>query len=229
MVDDDQEDAHRDERIRQRWTVELSQHGQELDMLPCSPSLSPQQRESLTKTSAQRKRKGKRRKRTGKTVSCDVGSGKKLMKEEAEDACARPHSGTKLSVINEVNEDSTEEEDNDERNQTDNETANGNEKASIGGGGFSVPSPTIARVALISQSSSDSVNEDGNDNSTPGICRLNKNNGNKRQGGGWRGLVQSYFGGQPILSVPIPITMLYALHNSPWLSRHAGTYQYISY
>ena len=149
LVDDDQEDARRDERIRQRWTVELSQHGQELDMLPCSPSPSPQQRESLTKTSAQRKWKGKRRKRTGKTVSCDVGSGKKLMKEEAKDACARPHSGTRLSVINEVNKDSTEEEDNDERNQSDNETANGKEEASIGGGGFSVPSPTIARVALI--------------------------------------------------------------------------------
>ncbi len=27
-----------------------------------------------------------------------------------------------------------------------------------------------------SQSSSDAVNGDGNDNSTPGICRLNKNN-----------------------------------------------------
>jgi hypothetical protein len=40
LVDDDQEDAHQSERIRQRWTVELSQHGQEMDMLPYS-SLSP--------------------------------------------------------------------------------------------------------------------------------------------------------------------------------------------
>jgi hypothetical protein len=34
LVDDDQEDACQDERIRQRWTVELSQHGPEMDMLP---------------------------------------------------------------------------------------------------------------------------------------------------------------------------------------------------
>jgi hypothetical protein len=47
----------------------------------------------------------------------------------------------RLPVINEVNKDSTGEEDNDERNQTDNETTNDNEEASIGGGGFSVPSP----------------------------------------------------------------------------------------
>jgi hypothetical protein len=32
LVDDDQEDACRDERKRQIWTVELSQHGQEMDM-----------------------------------------------------------------------------------------------------------------------------------------------------------------------------------------------------
>jgi hypothetical protein len=106
LVDDNQEDAHRDERIRQRWTVELSQHGQEMDMSPYfSPPPSPQQRGSRTKTSAQRKQKGKRRKRTGKTVSFDVGSDEKLIKEEAEDACARPHSGIRLFVINEVNKD----------------------------------------------------------------------------------------------------------------------------
>jgi hypothetical protein len=28
LVDDDQEGAHQDERIKQRWAVELSQHGQ---------------------------------------------------------------------------------------------------------------------------------------------------------------------------------------------------------
>jgi hypothetical protein len=111
LVNDDQEDVHQDERIRQRWTVKLSQHGQEMDMLPySSPSPSPQQRGSRTKTSAQRKRKGKKRKRTGKIVSFDVGSGEKLIKEEAKDACARLHSGIRLFLINEVNEDSMEED-----------------------------------------------------------------------------------------------------------------------
>jgi hypothetical protein len=43
-----------------------------------------------------------------------VGSGEKLIKEEAEDACARPHSGTRLFVINEVNKDSMEEDYEDE-------------------------------------------------------------------------------------------------------------------
>ncbi len=52
---------------------------------------------------------GKRRKRTGKTISFDVGSGEKLIKEEAKDAYARPHSGIRLFVINEVTEDSMEE------------------------------------------------------------------------------------------------------------------------
>jgi hypothetical protein len=66
LVDDDQEDARQDERIRQRWTAELLQHGQEMDILPCSSlSPSPQQRGFCAKTSAQRKWKGRRRKRTG--------------------------------------------------------------------------------------------------------------------------------------------------------------------
>jgi hypothetical protein len=115
LVDDDQEDACQDERIRQRWTVKLSQHGQEMDMLPySSPSPSPQQRGSCTKTSAQRKQKGKRRKKTGKTISFDAGSGEKLIKDEAEDTCARPHSGIRLFMINEVNKDSMEEDYKDE-------------------------------------------------------------------------------------------------------------------
>ncbi len=57
----------------------------------------------------------------------------------------------------------------------------------LGGSGFSVPSPNdnckggidseIGGGLLIdSGSSSDAANEDGNDNSTPGICRLDKNN-----------------------------------------------------
>jgi hypothetical protein len=86
-----------------------------MDMSPySSPSPSPQQHGSRTKTSAQRKQKGIRRKRTGKTVSFDVGSGKKLIKEEAKDACARLHSGIRLFVINEVNEESMEEDYKDE-------------------------------------------------------------------------------------------------------------------
>ena len=47
-----------------------------------------------------------RREKTGKFVRCDVGNVEKLIIEEGKDACARPHSGIMLSVINEVNEDS---------------------------------------------------------------------------------------------------------------------------
>jgi hypothetical protein len=32
LDDDDQEDARQDKRIKQRWTVKLSQHGQEMDV-----------------------------------------------------------------------------------------------------------------------------------------------------------------------------------------------------
>ena len=80
-----------------------------------------------------------------------------------------------------------EEEDDNKRNQTDNETMSNNVEVSIGGGGFSVPFPkdncnggidyAIRGGLLIdSQSSSDAVNEDGNENSTPGIHELHKNN-----------------------------------------------------
>jgi hypothetical protein len=48
--DDDQEDAHQDKRVRQRWAIELIQHAKEMDMLTLSPSL--QQRGSCTKNSA---------------------------------------------------------------------------------------------------------------------------------------------------------------------------------
>ncbi len=86
-----------------------------MDMLPySSPSCSLQQRGSRTKISAQRKQKGKRRKRTGKITGFDVGSGEKLIKEQAKDACARLHSGIRLFVINEVNKDSMEEDYKDE-------------------------------------------------------------------------------------------------------------------
>jgi hypothetical protein len=83
-----------------------------MDMSPLSSS--PQQHGSRTKTSAQRKQKGKRKKRTGETASFDAGSGEKLIKEEAKEACARPHSGIRLFVINEVNEFSMEEDYKDE-------------------------------------------------------------------------------------------------------------------
>ena len=43
-----------------------------------------------------------------------MGSSEKLIKEEAKDACTRPHSGIRLFVINEVNEDSMEEDYEDE-------------------------------------------------------------------------------------------------------------------
>ncbi len=39
-----------------------------------------------------------------------MGSGKKLIKEEAKDACARPHSSIRLFVINEINKYSIEED-----------------------------------------------------------------------------------------------------------------------
>jgi hypothetical protein len=94
--------------------------------------------------------KGIRRKRTGKTVSGNVGSCEKLIKEEAKDACARPHSGIRLSVTNKVNKDSTKEEDSNKRNQTNNEIANKIKEASIGGGGISVPFPNDFKGYIVS-------------------------------------------------------------------------------
>ncbi len=86
-----------------------------------------------------------RRKRAGKFISCTVGSGEKIIKEEAENVCARPHSGIRLSVIDKVNtevdNDSMKGDDNNKRNKTDNETASGNKEMSIGGSGFSLHSP----------------------------------------------------------------------------------------
>ena len=42
--EDDQDKAHRDERIRLRWNVELSQHAQEMGMSPHFLSLPPNSR-----------------------------------------------------------------------------------------------------------------------------------------------------------------------------------------
>ena len=54
-------------------------------------------------------------------------------KEEAKNACARPHSGIMLSVIDEVDNNSMKGDDDNEEN--------GNKEMSIGGSGFSMPSP----------------------------------------------------------------------------------------
>ena len=61
-----------------------------------------------------------------------MGSGEKIIKEEAKNACAR-HSGIRLSVIDEVDNDSMEGRDDNERNKTDYETENGDMEMSIGG------------------------------------------------------------------------------------------------
>jgi hypothetical protein len=74
------------------------------------PHLPPLNSAGPTPRHLLKKWKGKRRKRTGKTVSFDVVSGEKLIKEEAKEACARPHSGIRHFLINEVNKDSMEKD-----------------------------------------------------------------------------------------------------------------------
>jgi hypothetical protein len=136
-------------------------------VISSSPS-SPKQCGSCIKNFAQRKRSKTRRKKTRKYISCDVGSVEKLINEEAEDACARPHSG---------DNNSTEEDDDSKRNEANNETANSDEETSIGGSGFPAPSPNdnsegridsaIGRGLLINSQSSN------NNDSTSGIGGLN--------------------------------------------------------
>jgi len=77
-------------------------------------------------------------------------SGENLVKEKAEDITMRPHSGIRLPVINEVVNDSTEE-DNDTKRNTNNVTVYGKEEGSNAGRGLSMPPTptTIARMALI--------------------------------------------------------------------------------
>ena len=92
----------------------------------------------------------------------------------------------RLPVINEVNKDSTGEEDNDERNQTDMKPQMTMRRPALEVVVSLCPPRTISRVALIlqkrggllidSQLSSDALNEDDHDNSTPCIYGLNKNN-----------------------------------------------------
>ena len=70
-----------------------------------------------------------------------MGSGEKIIEEEAKNECAKLHSGIRLSVIDEVDNNSMEGDDDNERNKTNNETANGNKEVRIGGSGFSLHSP----------------------------------------------------------------------------------------
>ena len=139
--EDDQDEARRDERMRQRWNVDPLQHAQKMDMSPYSLYLPPPAWVSGTKSSAQKKRRKTRSKRAGIFISCAVGSGETIIKEEAKNECTRPHSGIRLPVINEVDNDSMMGDDDNNRNKTDNETANGNKEMSIGGSGFSLHSP----------------------------------------------------------------------------------------
>jgi hypothetical protein len=142
MYDDDREQAHWDTCTRERCNLDVSQMAKKMDMLPYSSSPSPQQRGSHTKTSAQSEWKGTRRKRAGRTVSCDVESGEKLIKEETKDMCARPHSGIRLFVINEVNKDSMEEDYNDEGNKESYIAEDKNaDSVRTGSSGFFVSSP----------------------------------------------------------------------------------------
>ena len=62
-------------------------------------------------------------------------SGKKIIEEEAKNASARPQSGIRLSVVDEVDKDSTEQKDEDEQLTTRRQTMDN------GGSGFSMPSP----------------------------------------------------------------------------------------
>jgi hypothetical protein len=73
-----------------------------MDILPYSLSLPPTAWVSGTESSAQRKQRKTRSKRAGTFISCTAGSGEKIIKEEAKNVCTRLHSGTRLSVINEV-------------------------------------------------------------------------------------------------------------------------------
>ncbi len=67
--EDDQDEAHRDKRIQQRWNVDPLQHMKEMNVLIYSSSLSPTAWVSRTKNSAQRNRRKTRRKRAGKIIA----------------------------------------------------------------------------------------------------------------------------------------------------------------
>ena len=73
-----------------------------------------------------------------------MGSGEKIIEEEAKNASARPHSGIRLSVIDEVDKDSTEQKDEDEINKNNKmkpQLTTRRQTMDNGGSGFSMPSP----------------------------------------------------------------------------------------
>jgi hypothetical protein len=103
LNEDDQDEACRDKKDETEMEcppfAACTRDGY-VALLPLPPP--PTAWVSGTKSSAQRKRRNKRSKRAGTFISCAVGSGEKIIKEEAKNACARPHSGIRLSVIDEV-------------------------------------------------------------------------------------------------------------------------------
>jgi hypothetical protein len=70
-----------------------------------------------------------------------MGSGENLVKGKVKDTSTRPHSGIRLTVINEVVNDSTEEDNDTKRNETNNETVYSKKEASNAGRGLSMPPP----------------------------------------------------------------------------------------
>jgi hypothetical protein len=70
-----------------------------------------------------------------------VGSGENLVKEKVKDTSMRPHSGIKLPVINEVVNDSMEEDNDTKRNDANNEIVHSKEEASNAGRRLSMPPP----------------------------------------------------------------------------------------
>ena len=97
-------------------------------LLPISPAVQVPHQELCSKETQQEDKEGKDRE-----IS-------ELQQGGGQDACTRPHSGIKHTIINKVNKNSTQKEDNNKRNETDNETTIDKEEASIGGGSFSMPS-----------------------------------------------------------------------------------------
>ncbi len=93
-------------------------------------------------------------------------------KEEAKNACARLHSGIMLSVINEFDNHSMKGDDNNE--------GNGNKEMSIGGSGFTMPSPGYncegGTVLIDFRSSLDNVDGDSNNNASKSGIRGLYNN-----------------------------------------------------
>jgi hypothetical protein len=70
------------------------------------------------------------------------------VEQEVKDACARQHSSVRLSVVNKVDNNSTEDNDDNKKNKTDYETTNVDKEASIGGNGFSVLSPNVSKGGI---------------------------------------------------------------------------------